>query len=149
MFITLPSPPGDRSEGASGNANPSSGSLIKPLMDSDSSTVGDFPSYLPDPKEVCPFNIPAWEALSSDMPNSTLRDYVMEGLHNGFRLRFHKGPLRSASRNNPSSYSHMEVVDEYITSEIARGSIAGPFSSPPFPDLHVQQIWCDSKIHPR
>ena len=109
---------------------------------------GNTLSNLPDPKEVCPFNISAWEALSVDMPNSTLRDYVIEGLHNGFRLRFHRGPLRSAPRNNPSSYAHMEVVDEYINTEIARGSMAGPFTSPPFPDLHVSRFGVIPKSTP-
>ena len=95
---------------------------------------------LTDPTHVCPFNLSRWDKMSANLIDSDLRDYVSEGLHKGFRLKYKPGHLESAVRNNPSAYKHKGVVSEYLLKELARGSVAGPFLDPPFNDLHVSRF---------
>ena len=92
------------------------------------------------PSAVCPFNLPNWVSYSSDMPDTNLRNYVIQGLHDVFRLKYKSGPLRSAVRNNPSAYKHKQIVSEYLLKELARGSIAGPFSVIPIYNLHFSRF---------
>lgn len=99
-------------------------------------------AYVPltDPTMVCPFNLPLWDKMSANLYDPVLRDYVSDGLHNGFRLKYTPGPLVSAVRNNPSAYKHKEVVSDYLLKELARGSVAGPFIDPPFDFLHISRF---------
>ena len=95
---------------------------------------------LSHPSSVCPFNIPLWEEMSSDLVDQSLVKYVCEGLREGFSLKYVPGPLTSASKNNPSAYRHKDVVSDYIKTELERGSIAGPFKNPPFENLHISRF---------
>ena len=93
-----------------------------------------------DPSSVCPVIIDHWDELASDVGEALLRNYVSTGLRRGFHLRYSKGPLVSASRNNPSAYQYKEVVSNYLIKELSRGSIAEPFSSPPLTNLHISRF---------
>ena len=74
------------------------------------------------------------------MPDTDLRDYVLEGLCNGFHLKSNPSRLSSARRNMPSAYQHKEVIDKYLQTEINRGSIAGPFLSKPFDQFQISRF---------
>ena len=55
-------------------------------------------------------------------------EYVLEGLRSGFRVGFnHSHPLVSARRNMPSAAEHADIIDSYISEEIAGGRMMGPF----------------------
>ena len=58
------------------------------------------------------------------------------------------GNLISGSQNMPSALSNSEVVDNYILKELKRGSIAGPFSCQPIPDLHFNRFGLIPKQSP-
>ena len=48
--------------------------------------------------------------------------------------------LKSAKKNKPSGAQHPSVVDQYLANEISLSRVAGPFSAPPFPNLHVSSF---------
>ena len=65
----------------------------------------------------------------------------MDRLRNSFRLGFqHSKKLKSAKSNKASANQHSEVIDRYLANEVSLGRVAGPFSSPPFPNLHVSSF---------
>ena len=74
-------------------------------------------------------------------PDRQLVNYVLDGISNGFRVGFspsHK--LKSATNNKPSAQQHAAVVDEYLAYEVSLGRVAGPFTSPPLPNLHISSF---------
>lgn len=74
-------------------------------------------------------------------PDQQLVAFVLDGLRNGFRLGFqHSRKLKSANKNKPSANHHPEVIDRYLANEVSLGRVAGPFPSPPFPNLHVSSF---------
>ena len=74
-------------------------------------------------------------------PNQALVSKVLQGLLQGFRLGFNPGfSLESAKKNKASAYQHLEIVDAYLANEVALGRVAGPFHSPPLPNLHVNSF---------
>lgn len=74
-------------------------------------------------------------------PDRQLVNYVLDGISNGFRVGFspsHK--LKSAKNNKPSALQHAAVVDEYLANAVSLGRVAGPFTSPPLPNLHISSF---------
>ena len=66
---------------------------------------------------------------------------MLEGLRHGFKLGFcHTQPLKPAKKNKPSAVQHASVIDEYLANEVSRGRVAGPFNSPPLPNLQVSSF---------
>ena len=81
----------------------------------------------------------AWELQLH--PNQPLVQFVLDGIPHGFKLGFfHSQPLKPAKRNNPSADQHASVIDEYLANEVSRGRVAGPFNSPPLPNLQVSSF---------
>ena len=81
----------------------------------------------------------AWELRHH--PDQQQVSYVVSGLRDGFRLGFHNSAtLKSAARNKPSAYQHAEVIDNYLANEVSLRRVAGPFPSPPMPNLHVSSF---------
>ena len=82
-------------------------------------------------------------------PNQALVSEVLQGLLQGFRLGFNPGlSLQSAKKNKASAYQHPEIVDAYLPNEVALGRVAGPFHSPPLPNLPIKQFWGHTKERP-
>ena len=66
---------------------------------------------------------------------------MLEGLRHGFHLGFSPSQkLKSAKQNMPSAPQHPSVLDQYLANEVSLGMVAGPFSAPPFPNLHVSSF---------
>lgn len=81
----------------------------------------------------------AWELRRH--PNRQLVQFVLEGIRHGFKLGFcHTQPLKPAKKNKPSAVQHAAVIDEYLANEVSRGRVAGPFNSPPLPNLQVSSF---------
>ena len=89
-----------------------------------------------------------WEKLLHD---TQLKDYILLGLREGFRIGFSwSQPLTSVRRNIPSAYTLPEVVDEYIRKELAAGNLIGPLSSPMLSNgqtIHTSRIGVVPKGH--
>ena len=62
---------------------------------------------------------------------------ILDGLQKGFRVGFNPASvsLKSATQNMSSASLQPSVIDDYLRTELARGCVTGPFSSP-FPHLH-------------
>jgi len=77
----------------------------------------------------------------SNHPNQPQVAFVLDGLRNGFRLGFHHSrKLKSATTNKLSAKPHPDVIDRYLANEVSLGRVAGPFSSPPLPNLHISSF---------
>ena len=74
-------------------------------------------------------------------PNQQQVSYVLRGIQFGFRLGFHPSQkLKPAKKNKPSAVLHAPVIDDYLANEVLLGRVAGPFSSPPLPNLHISSF---------
>ena len=96
---------------------------------------------LPAVSEITPLKVDqfAWELQNH--PNRQLCNFVLDGLHNGFKLGFQPElSLKSAKKNKPSAYQQPLVIDKYLAHEVSRGRLAGPFKSPPLPNLHISSF---------
>ena len=82
-------------------------------------------------------------------PDQSFVTYVLDGLQNGFRVGFNPAsvPLKSATQNMPSASLQPSVIDDYLYTELAKGRVAGPFSSPPLPHLHISRFGVIPKEH--
>lgn len=96
---------------------------------------------LPPVSVVSPLKPEVFAAKLSQHPDQHLVAFVLDGLRNGFHLGFqHSKKLKSAKSNKASANQHSEVIDRYLANEVSLGRVAGPFSSPPFPHLHVSSF---------
>ena len=76
-------------------------------------------------------NIPVWRALLRDYGDSV----ICEFLEFGWPLGYTKQTLPVFNlQTQRSALKFPSVVQDYISSEISLGQIAGPFDAPPFPD---------------
>ena len=91
---------------------------------------------------VSPLQLSQFQAELCDYPDQTAADYVLTGLREGFHIGFETSSvtLRSASSNMRSALVHPSVIDAYLETEVSHGRVAGPFTSPPFPDLHISRF---------
>ena len=67
---------------------------------------------------------------------------MISGLSNGFHLGFN--PLavsfKSARQNMPSASLHPSLIDQYLLTEPEKGTVAGPFSIAPIPNIHISRF---------
>ena len=96
-----------------------------------------------------PFNINGWQTQWMEYPNKLLATFFISGLTQGFWIGFNQLPdmLKSTWRNLDGTLQHPEVVDEYLTAEIAQHRVAGPFIKSTFPRAHVSRLWVIPKNH--
>lgn len=99
------------------------------------------------PSVSTPININVLERELSQHPD---RDFVTS-LINGLRYGTHvgyTGPEKSrVSRNLISANQHPEVVSSNLYKEINLGRVAGPFDSPPLPNLQCHPVGVVPKKH--
>ena len=96
---------------------------------------------LPPVSEITPLKVDqfAWELRHH--PNRQLCNFLLDGLLNSFKLGFQPAlSQKSAKKNKPSAYQQPLVIDEYLAHEVSRGRVAGPFRSPPLPNLHISSF---------
>ena len=96
-----------------------------------------------------PLNINGWQARLMGYPNRLLVTFFISGLTQGFRIGFNQLPvmLKSARKNLDGALRHPEVVDEYLTAEIAHHRVAGPFIKTTVPKAHVSRFGVIPKNH--
>ena len=65
-------------------------------------------------------------------PDQSFVTNVLDGLQNGFRVGFNSASvsLKSTTHNMSSASLQPLVIDDYLHTELAKGRVAGPFSSP-------------------
>ena len=101
--------------------------------------LSPFPGLLPLDSAVTPLHVDQFALELENYPNQLQVSFVLEGLSKRFRVGYnYPRKLKSASRNRPSAYAHPDVVDAYL--EVSLWRVAGPFDSPPLPDLHISSF---------
>lgn len=80
-------------------------------------------------------------------PNSSFVNNLISALWYGTRIGYLGPHQPRVSRNLISASQHPEVVSGNIHREVQLGRIAGPFSSPPLPDLQCHPIGMVPKKH--
>ena len=80
-------------------------------------------------------------------PDQSFVTYLLDGLQNGFCVGFNPASvsLKSATQSMPSASLQPSAIDDYISSELAKGRVAGPFSSPRH--LHISRFRVIPKKH--
>ena len=92
-----------------------------------------------------PVNIPYFAYALQNHPEPELVQYLIDGLSFGFDIGTKVKPTLSRPRNHKSARVNAEGVTKAIVKELERGHIAGPFSSPPWPDLHCSPLGAREK----
>lgn len=76
----------------------------------------------------------------STHPDQNYVSNIVNGLQSGFHVGFRGTQLKSAKKNKPTTSLNNFVVDEYLANETRLGRVAGPFDTPPLPNLHVSSF---------
>lgn len=107
-------------------------------LDFSASSKGAFTGLNPV-GQVSPIQVDKLQLELLRHPDQGKVAYVLNGLKEGFRVGFEPSAssLKSASRNLQSSSLHPPVIDKYLQTEVEKGRVAGPFSSPPLSNLHI------------
>ena len=69
--------------------------------------------------------------------DSFLANYLIQGFTFGFRIPYQGPRLFRLSKNLPSIKGKEHILEERITQELLHHRIAGPFQSPPFPNIQI------------
>ena len=95
-----------------------------------------------------PLRVDHWKRMLTDHPNRPLVDFFITGLTEGFRIGFRdqSTPLKSAKWNLSCALQHPDVVQTYLTEEMALGRVAGPFPKS-VPQAHVCRFEVIPKNH--
>ena len=96
---------------------------------------------LPPAHAVSPLHPEEFARELSSHPDQQRVTYVLQGLRHGFKLGFQPPlQLKPASRNKQSAILHANVIDDYLANEVMLGRVAGPFPSPPLPNLQISSF---------
>ena len=93
--------------------------------------------------EACAVTTPlvflAWHHMLISHPHRSLVHFFLQGIARGFRVGYNSPSptLKSARRNMNSASEHMEVVTQYLVSEMSERHVVGPFSPYLVPNAHI------------
>ena len=101
------------------------------------------------PYKVSPIRVDKLPHEVLTHPDQSFVTYILDGLQNGFCVGFNLASvsLKSVTQNMPSASLQPSVIDDYLSMELAEGRVAGPFSSPPLPHLHISRFGVIPKKH--
>ena len=80
--------------------------------------------------------------------NVGLKDYLVSGFSQGFRLNNFEFTPATQVKNLKSAYEHPDIVIDKLSKEIYTGRLAGPFNEPPFSNFVVSPIGLQPKKTP-
>ena len=75
-------------------------------------------------------------------PDQSFVTYVLDDLQNGFRVGFSPDSVSLKSTTHNMSFASLQplAIDDYLHTELAKGRVAGLFSSPLLPYLHISRF---------
>ena len=87
--------------------------------------------------------------MLQDHPNAPLVRFVLDGICHGFRIGFTKPPesLKSTRSNLEGARECPQVVNDYLSSEVVSGRVAGPFPLRAVPHVHISRFGVIPKGH--
>jgi hypothetical protein len=78
-----------------------------------------------------------------------LKEYLLRGIQEGFRLSCHTvQPLHSAEKNMASASINPQPVTDYLQNEWKEGRIIGPFKPAQAVGIHIRRFGVIPKRHP-
>ena len=92
-----------------------------------------------------PVNVNLLHQELRNHPNQSLVSYLLEGFTNGCDIGYTGEHFPVCTKNLLSALHNPGPVSETISKELSQGHIAGPFTSPPFPNLHCSPLGCVPK----
>ena len=115
-------------------------------------TLGDGrPWYLQfDSRQIhTPLVIHEWRRQLLTHPDNMFQQYILEGLTNGFRIRFNYQALlpRSVQANMQSASRNAAVIEERLQTEISLGRVVGPLPLEKYTFVHVSRFGVIPKNH--
>ena len=72
--------------------------------------------------------------------NSERINYLVNGLRHGFDIGFSKQITNTFAPNSNAVHRRSHILKDLIDKELAHGRFLGPFSSPPFNQMHVNPL---------
>ncbi len=89
-----------------------------------------------------------WEKALHEHPDQHFRDYILDGIGEGFRVGFDPlQRLRSAKKNMQSALINPAPVAEYLRTELEAGRVLGPFQEQQASDIHTSSFGVIPKKH--
>lgn len=99
------------------------------------STNHEFAGSLPTP-----INVNRLEIALADHPNRVFVSNLLQTFRLGANIGFFGRRSPRFSRNLPTALAQPDIVKANLGREISLGRVAGPFSTPPFPNFQVSPI---------
>ena len=85
-----------------------------------------------------------WHLSRAEHPDTRLKEYVINGMRDGFRIRYDYTNTMPANVQRRtcmlSTLEHPEVVRKYIAEECAEGRLLGPFDPASLPSVQVSRF---------
>ena len=104
------------------------------------------PEYLSHHTPPTPINIPQLAFYLQGYPNQATVHHLLDGFSQGFKIGY-SGPRGPKEYSNlPCAKKNPSIIDTMLK-EVTLGHTAGPFYSPPFPNLQVYPIEAIPKKH--
>ena len=93
-----------------------------------------------------PLHLQAWTIVLSQFPDKRHVSFLLNGIGNGFPIGADTFAviLESAHHNLPSAAEHPDVIDSYISSEVAEQHMRGPV--PHLPQIHISPMGIIPKL---
>ena len=94
---------------------------------------------IPSPSKISPLVLDRWQHYLQDckLPD---KEYVLDGIANGFSLDSRPKLLHSVRWNLASAERNPEAVGHHIRMLVDGGTISGPYRRKPYPNTHVSSI---------
>ena len=105
------------------------------------------PKYLSLLKPPTPINIPTLQHYLQDHPNQSAVTWLLSGFSQGFKIGYTGPRAPKEFPNLPCARANPMIIDKNMLKEVSLGHTAGPFLSPPLPNLQVYPIEAIPKKH--
>ena len=94
-----------------------------------------------------PVNVTELDKVLREHPDRIFVTKLCSYLITGADIGYTGSRTARFSKNLPTALAQPEIVSENLATEVALGRVAGPFSTPPFPNLQVSPIGLVPKKH--
>ena len=99
---------------------------------------------------ICtPLRAHEWEVSLRHHPDEWYREYLVRGMREGFRIgfKYSECSCKSAKTNMQSAVQNPQVIDDYLSREVALGRVLGPLEPSTCQSLHINRFGVIPKGH--
>ena len=88
-----------------------------------------------------PLCLGAWKQHLVNHPDQDFVRFIVKGMEEGFPIGVDiTASFMSARRNMSSAAENPQVIEDYLTKEVAAGNIFGLFSPSVLPEVHINRF---------